>query len=263
MKQNLKYPKVTIITTVFNDKIKIEDTIQSVIEQNYPNLEYIIIDAASTDGTLGVINKYTEKLTKVISESDKNVYDGMNKGINHATGEWINFMNCGDSFHDKDVISRIFSKEQLDKIDVIYGDCVANYGSAGSRRINVNNKLPFWQRYICHQSVFARTSFLKEKPFNIRLGPSADYEFLVRLYYNNNNFKYINFPVSIRSGYGYSDINRHLAAKMNLSIIKNYIPSFKAYLFYFKQVLLILVKQFGKSILPYKFQSRIRRTLSK
>ena len=91
-------PLITIITVAYNAVKDIENTILSVLNQTYPNIEYIIIDGGSTDGTLDIIKKYEDKISYWVSEPDKGIYDAMNKGTLKATGVWLNFMNAGDTF---------------------------------------------------------------------------------------------------------------------------------------------------------------------
>ena len=119
---NSLLPSVSIITVVYNAADSIEATVKSVIEQHYPNLEYIIIDGGSTDGTIQLVNKYKEKISLILSERDNGIYDAMNKGILHAHGEWINFMNSGDCFNAGDVLTKIFSIKFDDNIKFIYSD---------------------------------------------------------------------------------------------------------------------------------------------
>lgn len=98
MKNN---PLISVVTVSYNAVGTIEQTLLSVINQTYPNIEYIIIDGGSTDGTVDIIKKYADEIVYWISEPDKGIYDAMNKGIKKANGEWINFINAGDSYYDK------------------------------------------------------------------------------------------------------------------------------------------------------------------
>ena len=112
--------KISIITVVKNSKISIGKTIRSVIEQNYQNLEYIIIDGGSTDGTLELIKKYSNKISLIISEKDNGIWDAMNKGIMHANGNLIGFLNSGDVYYlnTLETVNRYFSEN---KIDFLFG----------------------------------------------------------------------------------------------------------------------------------------------
>lgn len=114
--------KISVITVVYNDAINIERTIQSVINQNYDSIEYIVIDGKSTDGTLSILQNYKDKIDILVSEPDKGIYDAMNKGIKKATGEWIIFMNSGDVFYNQDVLSNIFNNKIQPEINFIYSD---------------------------------------------------------------------------------------------------------------------------------------------
>ena len=94
----LKEPKISIITVVFNDSKGLEKTIQNIINQTYSNIEHIVIDGASTDGTIDIIKKYESKIAHWVSEPDESHFDATNKGVDLATGQWINIMNAGDVF---------------------------------------------------------------------------------------------------------------------------------------------------------------------
>lgn len=113
-------PKISIITVVFNGEALIERTIKSVIGQNYPNIEYIIIDGLSTDRTLTSVQKYSSRIAKIISEKDKGIYDAMNKGLQIATGEYVLFLNAGDELYDKGTLTKVFENSVM--ADVYYGN---------------------------------------------------------------------------------------------------------------------------------------------
>jgi glycosyltransferase involved in cell wall biosynthesis len=92
-------PKLTVVTIVYNNVRDIERTVLSVLNQTYPNIEYLIIDGSSTDGTLELLKKYEGRLAKLISEKDEGIYDAMNKGLALASGDYILFMNSGDEIY--------------------------------------------------------------------------------------------------------------------------------------------------------------------
>lgn len=116
--------KISIITVCYNSEKTIEDTIKSVVSQSYPNIEYIIIDGVSTDNTLEIVNKYQEKISKIISEKDNGLYDAINKGINIASGEIIAILNSDDLYQDNKVIEEVVELFRKDNLETCYGDLV-------------------------------------------------------------------------------------------------------------------------------------------
>lgn len=115
--------KVSIITVCYNSSATIEDTIKSVLSQDYRDIEYILIDGGSTDSTLGIINKYRDRITSIISEPDEGIYDAMNKGIKNATGEIVGILNSDDFYEAKNVISEMVSKFDSDT-EIVFGDLI-------------------------------------------------------------------------------------------------------------------------------------------
>ena len=118
--------KISVVTVCYNSVNTIEETMLSVLNQTYPDIEYIIIDGGSTDGTVDIIRKYAARLGYWISEPDKGIYDAMNKGIAAATGDYINFMNSGDMFASNDVLSS-FKNFVSDDPEIVYGDVKLSY----------------------------------------------------------------------------------------------------------------------------------------
>ena len=117
-------PKFSVITVTYNAASVLEDTIQSVISQTYHHVEYIIVDGASKDGTLSIVDRYRDRITRVVSEPDRGLYDAMNKGIRLATGDYLCFLNAGDSFHEDDTLQQmVHTLTSLTELpDVIYGE---------------------------------------------------------------------------------------------------------------------------------------------
>ncbi len=199
-------PLISVITVVFNGEKYLEETIQSVLNQTYDNVEYIIIDGGSTDGTLDIIKKYDQAIDYWISERDRGIYDAMNKGIDLATGEWINFMNGGDGFYSKDVLQKIFQNNMYRDYKVLYGDVQTDYGDykfilkAGSLS-NIYKAMQF-----SHQSTFFKASYHKLNKYNLNYKLSADFLNLISLYsIEKNSFYYLNILVSKVSSDGVSD----------------------------------------------------------
>ena len=184
--------KITIITICYNAIETIEKTIQSVINQTYPNIEYIIIDGASTDGTVDIIKKYVSHITKFVSEPDKGIYDAMNKGIAMSTGDWINFMNAGDTFVNNDTIEKVFSNLNVSDAKVIYGNTYMVYPNFGIvKRYYGNYKdedIPF---NICHQSAFIDGPLLREIKYDLSFKIAADVNGFYSIYKLGHSFHFV------------------------------------------------------------------------
>ena len=116
--------KISIITVVYNNQSTINDAIKSILNQDYPNIEYIIIDGNSTDGTIEKIQKYKDHITHFVSEPDKGIYDAMNKGLKLATGDIIGILNSDDFYVNDNIISEIINEFEDKKVDLIFGDIV-------------------------------------------------------------------------------------------------------------------------------------------
>ncbi len=116
--------KISIITVVYNNEKFIKNAIESVLNQTYPDIEYIVIDGKSTDRTLEIINQYQDKIDKIISEKDNGMYDAINKGIKLVNGEIIGILNADDEFYQPDIISQVAKAFSENKIDALYGDLI-------------------------------------------------------------------------------------------------------------------------------------------
>jgi glycosyltransferase involved in cell wall biosynthesis len=170
---------ITIITVVYNGANFIERTIQSIIEQSYENVEYIIIDGGSTDGTLEIISKYKHKIDILVSEQDNGIYDAMNKGLSLASGEWINFMNCGDYFFDNNVLDDIFSVLDL-KYKLVAGS-FTRFWTGGKELKYKAGLLKIGQMPSSHQAIFFNREQAKSFPYNTRYKVGADYDVVCRM----------------------------------------------------------------------------------
>jgi len=182
-------PDLTIVTVVRNSVPELKKTITSVSGQKYPHIAFIVIDGGSTDDTKEVIKTHANHIAYWISEPDRGPYDAMNKGLAQATGEWILFLNAGDTFADPSILSRIFAND-MSECDVIYGDCIRDY-----RSFKVLQKAAspeqLWKGMICsHQSMFIRTSLMKPQGFISGYKIGADYEFAYRLFAAGKRFYY-------------------------------------------------------------------------
>lgn len=180
-------PKVSIITVCYNSAKTIEDTIQSVINQTYENIEYIIVDGLSTDNTLEIVNKYKDRIAKVVSEKDAGLYDAINKGIGLATGEIIANLNSDDFYIDNNVITDVVTKMQETKSDTLYAD-LYYVEAIDTNKVTRNwvsgeyKKQMFFKGWMPpHPTFFVRKSVYENYgKFNLELKSAADYEIMLR-----------------------------------------------------------------------------------
>lgn len=142
-------PLISVITIVFNGEEKLEQTIQSVVNQKCDDFEYIIIDGGSVDRTLDIIKKYDDSISYWISEKDRGIYDAMNKGIAAANGKWLNFMNCGDLFYTSNSLAEIPLSED---IDFYYSDTIL-YDKHNNTKLHVCSQS---ENILIHQSIVYR-----------------------------------------------------------------------------------------------------------
>ncbi len=180
-------PKFSVITVCYNAEATLEDTIQSVISQTYHHVEYIIVDGASKDRTMDIVNRYRDRIAVVVSEPDKGLYDAMNKGIRLATGDYLCFLNAGDSFHEDDTLQQmVHSIHTLQLPDVLYGETelVDHEGHfLRMRRLQAPEHLT-WKSFrqgmlVCHQAFFPRRDLVM--PYDLRYRFSADFDWCIKI----------------------------------------------------------------------------------
>lgn len=185
------HPKFSIITVTYNAGAVLEDTIQSIITQTYRNVEYIIVDGASTDNTLHIIERYREHIHTVVSEPDKGLYEAMNKGLKLASGDYVCFLNAGDCLHEDDTLQGIIrsvltNQESTEFPDVIYGETAIVDNERHfirMRRLSPPEHLT-WKSFkqgmlVCHQAFFARRDIAPFYDLQYRF--SADFDWCIRI----------------------------------------------------------------------------------
>ncbi len=217
-----KQSLVTIITVTYNAEKHLEQTIKSVIEQDYPNIEYIIIDGGSSDGTLDIIKHYKDHINYYISEPDRGIYDAMNKGIEQSAGNWINFLNAGDTYCKKTTIKEISSYITED-IDLISGD-IYYVNNNKKKYLKARGLTSVFNGMFCyHQTLFTKSKLLKKYNFNLTFNIAGDYDFVLKCYINNYHFKFLDFAVANYLGGGISERNRILARIEEIFIQSRYL----------------------------------------
>ena len=180
---NKDMPLVSVITVVYNSVQYIEKTILSVINQSYPNIEYLIIDGKSTDGTLDVIAKYKKYIDVVVSEPDKGLYDAMNKGLALAKGDYVWFINSGDEIYDLNSADFVFRNKET-YADIYYGETQiidVNGKTIGMRRHQSPENLSWksfrWGMKVCHQSLIVKRTIAGNYDLSYRF--SADFDWAI------------------------------------------------------------------------------------
>lgn len=186
MPSNNKHPKISIITIVYNGIDTLDKTIKSIVNQEYKDIEYIIIDGNSTDGTQNLIASYGDKISKWISEPDSGLYDAMNKGIKLATGDYLWFINSGDLIPEPTTLSAIFDSSITLDGDIYYGDTMMidiDGDIIGERRLSPPEQLT-WKSFkngmvVSHQSFIAKRSLAPL--YNTKYRFSADFEWCLTI----------------------------------------------------------------------------------
>ena len=192
--------KITIISATYNCAATIEQTLASVLCQDYSNLEYIIVDGASKDGTLEIIKKYEDKMNlKWISEPDKGIYDAFNKGVDMATGDYIHFLGSDDSLYNSHTISHIVAQIEEDT-DILSAAVILvdeqSKKSYPAYNHHVLEKEKYLGGMIPHPGMFVKTSLGRKYKFDTSYKIAADYKFFLQCYYDETvKFKFIDEPV--------------------------------------------------------------------
>jgi glycosyltransferase involved in cell wall biosynthesis len=177
-------PKLTVITIVYNNVRDIERTMLSVINQTYANIEYVVVDGASTDGTQEVIGKYRDRISTYISEPDQGIYDAMNKGLKLATGDYVLFMNSGDELYAADTVAQVFASS-ASLADIYYGETEMyndQWESLGQRRHQAPEHFT-WKSFkygmsISHQAIYIKRTLTE--PYDVQYKYSADIDWIIK-----------------------------------------------------------------------------------
>ena len=240
--------KVSIITVSFNSAKTIADTIESALSQDFPEIEYIIVDGNSSDDTLKIIRRYENRISKWISEKDQGMYDAMNKGVIHSKGAWVNFMNAGDVFYSEKIIENIYSDNNSFSSDFIYGDCLVEYSNKVVFR-KARKLSSIWKGMVfSHQSLFVKSEVIRARPFRTDIGTASDFEFIYVGYKKNSSFKYIDQIFSKVTSNGVSDRYRTQSLRTCRQIVAEHDASVILILYYFWRINLERIKLLLKKL---------------
>jgi len=236
--------KISVITIVYNGEKYLEQTITSVLAQTYPNIEYIVIDGGSTDGTLSIIKRYEDRIAFWMSEKDKGISDAFNKGITHATGDIIGIINA-DDWYEPDTISLV--AEQIKDAGIVFGDM--QLWKNGQKEFVLQGNLAFLEKEMTlnHPTVFIRRKCYEQfGTFDLSYRFAMDYDLLLRMKINHCRFSYIPQLLANMRWEGLSDKHWKKGVKETLAIKNKYMPAHKwrNNLYYFKHVLAISTSKF-------------------
>ena len=230
-------PLISIITVVYNGEKYLEETILSVINQTYENIEYIIIDGGSSDGTLDIIKKYEDKIDYWVSERDEGISDAFNKGIKLSKGELIGLLNS-DDWYEADAIACIVDSLKANTLNqklVFYGDLFfpeSNKVQKGDKYFFL--KILFIMPLLNHPSCFVtRTTYEQVGLFNIKLKLAMDFDFLRRAYLSKTKFIYIDKLITNMRLTGISNQYKRKAREEVLSLSSSKVISYCLYTYYF------------------------------
>ncbi len=176
---------VSIVTVVYNGVATLERTIRSVLEQDHPNIEYIIVDGGSTDGTIDLLRRYDDRLDLWTTGKDKGIYDAMNKGIALCTGDWVALINADDWYEPGAVKQAMMAVRDRPGINIVHGDIWLHYPN-GQRTLKKARSsgflLKYWEMVMNHPSFFVRRKFYEGRPFDAKLKVSADHKWTYDAY---------------------------------------------------------------------------------
>jgi glycosyltransferase involved in cell wall biosynthesis len=256
-------PLVSIITIVFNGEKHIEDTIKSVIDQTYRNIEFIIIDGGSTDNTLEIIGKYAYAITSFLSEHDEGISDAFNKGLNLAKGEIIGIINA-DDWYVKNAVE--MAVKNIEYSDIVYGNLRLWKDDKPDFIVTADHAYLENEMSVNHPTVFIKKEcYEKYGLFDKKYKCAMDYDLMLRLKINNCRFVYIPEVLANMRWAGFSDANWLLGCRETRMIKDDHLPASKYLnqLYFFKHVLGITVPRFLTRIrmgfLVRLYRSRLAR----
>ena len=260
--------KISVITVVYNNVSQIRETMESFFAQTWEDKEYIIIDGGSTDGTVEIIREYADRLAYWCSEPDAGLFDAMNKGISHVTGDWINFLNSGDTFYSEKTLEEVISTAEHTNADIIYGNAVADDGSKDDyiEAGDDLNRLDYEPIYrhgcsLVRADIHKKYLFATEKKDSF--GFALDYDVIFRLFHDGYRFTKVSVIIQ---KYRIEGVSNNLAKslKYNYLITTQYNESKAKKKFYLKNLIkckikkIVIIKVIGIFLCEYFLNSIVR-----
>lgn len=189
--------KLSIITINYNNLSGLQKTIDSVISQSFKEFEWIIIDGGSSDGSKALIEQHSNHFSYWVSEPDNGIYNAMNKGIDHAGGDWLLFLNSGDWLFSNDILERVFSRDY--DADILYGDVMYHWPDERGLELDQKpDKLSLYffnERTICHQATFYRKKIFENHRYSEEYKICSDWALFIQLALENYHFEHLPFCI--------------------------------------------------------------------
>ncbi|MFY9515500.1 MAG: glycosyltransferase family 2 protein [Dysgonamonadaceae bacterium] len=251
MRDNLNHTntkKLSVITVTYNAEHTLERTLKSVREQTYPAIEHIIVDGNSNDGTVALIHRYENERLKWISEPDKGLYDAMNKGIKMATGDYLCFLNAGDTFYDTDTVQKIFASIDEDHSpDILYGETAIvddNGRFLHMRRLQAPKNLT-WKSFkhgmvVCHQAFIVKRELVE--PYDLSYRFSADFDWCIRMMKKAKNIYNTDLILVDYLNTGMTTANRKASLRERYRIMEKHYGKVSTFLYHIWFVIRAIIK---------------------
>jgi len=251
MRDNLNHTntkKLSVITVTYNAEHTLERTLKSVRKQTYPAIEHIIVDGNSNDGTVALIHRYENERLKWISEPDKGLYDAMNKGIKMATGDYLCFLNAGDTFYDTDTVQKTFaSSDEGHSPDILYGETAIvddNGRFLHMRRLQAPKKLT-WKSFkhgmvVCHQAFIVKRELVE--PYDLSYRFSADFDWCIRMMKKAKNIYNTDLILVNYLNTGMTTANRKASLRERYRIMEKHYGKVSTFLYHIWFVIRAIIK---------------------
>jgi glycosyltransferase involved in cell wall biosynthesis len=251
MRDNLNHTntkKLSVITVTYNAEHTLERTLKSVRKQTYPAIEHIIVDGNSNDGTVALIHRYENERLKWISEPDKGLYDAMNKGAKMATGDYLCFLNAGDTFYDTDTVQKIFaSSDEGHSPDILYGETAIvddNGRFLHMRRLQAPKNLT-WKSFkhgmvVCHQAFIVKRELVE--PYDLSYRFSADFDWCIRMMKKAKNIYNTDLILVNYLNTGMTTANRKASLRERYRIMEKHYGKVSTFLYHIWFVIRAIIK---------------------
>jgi glycosyltransferase involved in cell wall biosynthesis len=256
-----RQPLFTIVTVTYNAADSLEATIRSVKQQTFGDYEYLIIDGGSTDGTKNIVSANRTSVSEWVSRKDRGLYDAMNRAVRMAKGEYIYFLNSGDSLADRNTLLNVAGVLKETDAGLIYGDIIAT--KQGRKVVKISRRISPLKlrlgRKLIHQSVFVRTALVKAvRGFSLKFPICADYDLLCKLSRANTKMQYVPVTVAVFDLSGISSNLRKTYAE-NYSVIAENFGLLWALLYRLTSLVRYALASLLTTLLPERKVDSLRR----